>query len=874
MSGVSGGRRVILRAWTTATAAYLAMVGSSHADEVARAYQIAAQPISSALKAFAAQSDMQLIYTEADVGETLASAVQGTLAPRDALAAILKGTDLQFEFTANNVIVVRKTGPPPSSSSRATDTTGSEGRQDETTKPVQINGIPEKQSSGAASRQSGDDRLEEVLVTAGKRGSQAIDDVPMSITAVTAADIQRRGWTGMSDYLATLPSVSFIDVGYTANTLVIRGLATNPAGSTRTSLVGMYIGETTVSGLVGLSAESNPDLRLVDMERIELLPGPQGTLYGDASMGGALRILPARPRTEAFDATLAGTFGYTSNAGRANSRSSAVLNVPVVRDRLALRIAGYHHVDQGVIRNVAGESTTELAAAAKWGGETPVGRVDDREYDGGKIALRWEPTPALNLTLTHLRQQYEQSGSSVVELGLASRFKQANFGGEFSSNDFRLTSLDMAYELDRASFVSSVAWVDSRSAAASDLERSLAEMFGGPVPVFQIYSFHNKAFTAEARLTSRSAGRTQWLAGAFHQYKRLGGGGGSEDWSFNVDWKGDAAKDPFDGAELLLFTQTGRTQQTALFGELSYDLMENLTATAGMRYYRYEKHDHTVASGVFAGSGSDARISNDDDGTTRRLNLAFRPNAQALLFATYSEGFRLGGPHTILPTTCDVDRDGLLDDLGIPLPTQVGSDETRNLELGAKLAPLQRRLKLNASIFDVAWTNIPVDVALSCGFPATINAGRARSRGIELSGEWRLAHLRANYAASYVNATLKRDLPPAGRDGDRLPGSPRMNGSVGLQYDFLMARRPAFVRADIGYVGRYFADLAQSAPRLGDYTTVGFRTGVALGRLDVDLFAQNLTNEYAVLWADNRRRSANVLRPRTVGIELRYDFNR
>lgn len=715
--------------------------------------------------------------------------------------------------------------------------------------------------------------LEEVVVTANRRAEQSINDVPLAITAVTAEEIQQRGLAGMADYLTTLPGVSFLDVGYTSNNIIIRGLDTNPAGTTRPSLTGMYFGETSLSGLSGLSSVSNPDVQLVDIERIELLSGPQGTLYGDASMAGALRIIPAKPDTSAFSAGVSALYSVTDNADGGNYDVQGVLNVPLIQDTLALRVVGYRNDYDGYIKNVAGENPEKLATAAVWGGSTPVKKVNDREYTGGRVALRWDATDALSLTLTHLQQEFDQDGGSQVILGLGDGLQQNNFGGETSSNELSLTNLELSYDWSWASLISSTAWVDSKTAANTDVGTFVGPAFGvADLPVFQRYRYRNTAFTQEARLVSRTPGKLQWLVGAFYQDKELGGDGGNDDRSLDVDWVGNPASDPLAGAEIFAYTSENQTKQKALFGELSYELVKGLTATVGTRFYKYEKEDHIVQAGVFAGGGSTTRVNNDDDGSTNKVNLAYEPSENALFFATYSEGFRLGGPHTPLPTTCDADSDGLIDGLGIPFPTQVDSDQTKNYEVGSKLTLLDRRLQVNATVFNIKWEGIPTDVTASCLLPVTINAGEARSRGVELSGEIALAQFRASYAFSYIDAELTKDSPPAGFDGDRLPGSPRVNGTIGLRYDFPLAGHDAFVRTDVGYVGEYYYDLLQSSPRLGDYTTIGFRTGLAFSNLNVELFGQNLTNKYAVTWFNPGVGVGNVLRPRTIGLRLRYDF--
>lgn len=713
--------------------------------------------------------------------------------------------------------------------------------------------------------------LEEIVVTADKRAARSINDIAMSITAVSSQDLQSKGIAGMADYLSTLPGVSFVDVGYASNNVIVRGLTTNPVGTGRPALSGMYFGETTLTGLVGLSSDSNPDVKLVDIERIELLPGPQGTLYGDASMSGALRIIPAAPRTDAFEGKLSASYGTTEHTDEGNYDVQAVVNMPLLEDKLALRVVGYRFNEAGFIKNIAGNDPVQVGRAQTWGASAPVERVGGREYTGGRAALRWQATDNFSLTLGHLYQQFDQDGGSFNRLGVGDRYWQSNYGGESSDSHFGLTSLDLTYDWSWASLLSSTAWVDGTSASAADQEFGP----GATTPLFQLNDYRNTALTEEVRLSSRLPGKLQWLVGAFYQDRRLQGAGGPGDSSIRLVWNGAPAVDPFGGAEILSYQQIDRTKQTALFGEVSYEVLPQLTATVGLRYYDYEKENHTIATGLFIGGvASDSFLENQDSGSTGKLNVSYQASDDALLFATYSEGFRLGGPHSLLPrSTCDLDNDGLVDGPDVPFPTQVGSDETRNVELGTKLTLLDRRLQLNASVFNVDWKGIPVDLPLQCGFLATLNAGDARSRGVEVSGELMLRSFRASYTASYTDAELTRDAPSVGSDGDRLPGSPRVNASLGLQYDFSLAGREAFVRTDIGYVGEYFRDLQQSQPPLGDYTTVGLRTGLSFGNVDVELFGQNLTNESEMVWFDAIRNGGILLRPRTIGIELRYDFS-
>ena len=228
-----------------------------------------------------------------------------------------------------------------------------------------------------------------------------------------------------------------------------------------------------------------------------------------------------------------------------------------------------------------------------------------------------------------------------------------------------------------------------------------------------------------------------------------------------------------------------------------------------------------------------------------------------------------------LPDYCDADGDGLLDGLGVPEPTSVAPDDLDSLEAGTKLILAGGKLQLNATLFTVKWDGIPIWVTPTCGWSTQLNAGKAKSRGAEIEGVWAITPgVRANFAASWVDPELAEDAPGMGSDGDRLPGTPRYNLSLGIQGDFDISDRPAFVRADLVYVGDYYNNLQQEGVAAGDYTTLGLRGGVSLGRFQLEAYINNATDEIARTWVDTSLGMGRnyVIRPRTVGLQLRYLF--
>jgi outer membrane receptor protein involved in Fe transport len=257
------------------------------------------------------------------------------------------------------------------------------------------------------------------------------------------------------------------------------------------------------------------------------------------------------------------------------------------------------------------------------------------------------------------------------------------------------------------------------------------------------------------------------------------------------------------------------------------------------------------------------------------LNISYRPNEQSLYYVQWSEGFRLGEPTPGVPDFCDADGDGLVDGLGLPIPTQLNSDGLDAWEIGSKLSFMDNRVEVRAAAFYNQWSDFPITLTADCGFFVAYNAGEAETRGIELEGSAQLSeHWRLDFSVGYLKGELTADAPGLGLDGDRLPGSPEYTASLGLQYDFLLHSHSSFIRGDLATVGGYYNNLQQAGPEAGDYTTLNLAAGMQLGHWDLQVFMQNVTNSSAATWISPFTEYGSVyrLRPRTTGFSLRYAF--
>ena len=729
-------------------------------------------------------------------------------------------------------------------------------------------------SAQAISADSKAPALEEVIVTASKRGDVNLQDTPMSISVASEDMIAKTGMVGMDDYLRTLPSTNYLDRGAGRNSIIVRGVTASPQDDVT---VGVYIGETPVTGL-GSYRGGNPDLKYVDMQRVEVLRGPQGTLYGDGSIAGTVRAIPNGPDLSAFTGEITGSYSSTDDAGDDNTMLRGVFNIPVVEDTLAVRVVAYDYDNSGYYESVSGSNADKQMWAEAFGGvATDKDDVGSSEYTGGRISALWQVTDNFDASLTYITQDIEQSGipESFMALGGTRRapFQKLDGSDEALGIDLDVTNLEMNWDLGAIILTSSTSMAETDTLEDRDIG-----LFFGPaidpgiadMPLFLTDSGGVESFTQELRLSTRLDGRWQFLVGAFYQDQE-------RELHQYLAFEGDPALDPFEGALYFETLVEEDLEQLAFFGEVSFDLTDRLTAVAGIRHYDYDQTSAEAADGLFNGGYSETALENDDSGETYKFSLTYLANETATYYGVFSQGFRLGGPHPSVPSDiCDIDGDGLADGVGAPIPETIDSDELDSFELGAKFALADGRATLNVSAFQIEWEGIPVAQTADCGFGVTLNAGEAESTGVEAEGQVLLSDTwSVNYGISYVQAELTEDAPGLGSSGDRLPGAPEFQASLGVQADFDVAGRPMFARADIAYVGEYYNNLKEEGPSAGDFTTVNLRIGADItDHISVDAFAHNLTNEDGLTWIETEIGDgrANYIRPRTIGIEVRALF--
>jgi len=743
--------------------------------------------------------------------------------------------------------------------------------------------------SASAIAQTEQRTIEEVIVTAQRR-AESIRDVPIAISVVSEKDLEAMGATDFVDFARTIPGVQFRAAGAGRVKLSIRGVSSNTGAAT----VGYYIDDVPLPTNNGFVSLVTVDPKMFDIQRVEVLRGPQGTLYGAGSMGGTIKYLTNSPDSTAFSARVKLTGSGTTN-GDVNGAFDGMVNAPLVENRLAARLVGYYHNDSGFIDRIYSpptgppvdvfftendllDRTRHTAQQTTW---------------GARGALDWTPTDQSRVSLSVFHQRTEMDGLPYVTGGVTNpdlrrEFRQPLNVPEPYADQFTLASLTGSVDFGIWNVVGIASHFNRKFNMVEDgtihLDRFFYEPLGGPIlpgPLEEITDQDSNTY--EARLSTKEPWHGfNMLIGSFKQHRIP---------TRAANWVVPGSNAAYEPLGLPLPNDNFYTSATdatadekAVFGELSYAITDSLKVTAGFRYFDLQDESHSVFDGLFGNGGDESTTSFKATDTNYRFALAWEPSTEATIYTSAAQGLRPGTGVGFLPDVCDPELIAHGFDPDNP-PKQVDPDSVWSYELGAKTDWFERRLGLNLAIFDIEWKDIQQTLFLQCGFNILVNAGEARSRGAELeliATPTDGLTLTASY--SYTEATLQTDAPDVGGEkGDWLQDVPRTQAAGSIQYGFpIMQGYAGSVRADIQYVGKSYVTFDQNnaLETKPSYTLVNFNAGVSTpGNWLVTFFVDNAFDEQAILahpdslifnLADMPRYSIN--RPRTIGMRLEKGF--
>jgi iron complex outermembrane recepter protein len=711
---------------------------------------------------------------------------------------------------------------------------------------------------------AGADRLEEVLVTATKR-TESVQDVPVSITVLSAAQLEAMGAEQFFDYGTSIPNLSF-GIGASDGNLSGRGIALRGVQGSNTT--GFYIDDTPVLETL--------DPHIVDIARIEVLRGPQGTLYGAESMGGTVRLITEQPSS----AGLAGqvhVLGSGTDHGSFNDLVEGVVNVPLVSDKLALRASAFYEFDDGYFDKGLGPEAAPPTSTL-----THVGSM---KYYGGQIALRFEPVSGLAFTPRIMYQKTDQDGSPYAYDVATNLVQREVFNLSPGGTDkWYLASLTINYTAPFGTFESSTGYFDRKTFELEDDTDVTQYFLGTTSPIASPITREQdlRRFAQEVRFSSTFHGPAQLLVGGFYSDSTR---------PRDYEWTAPGLPAAISPSDLLLtFIDSRQAKEYALFGDASYDLLSNLKATVGVRWFRDTATFHQLTDGLFFGgvqSVYDAPESSES-GFTPKYLLEYKVQPDVLLYAGAAKGFREGGNNIALPpgpppSGCDED----LANLGVTAASIAAfkSDSLWSYEVGFKTSSADRRFTFNGAAFSIDWDKIQQAVHLPlCGYGYTGNAGRARSTGFELELNGRLLpELTLGLGIGYTDARITEQGPGTPQKaGSPVYQVPDLTVASNLQYERpVTAGWAGFARIDYSYIGSsYSANNDVQSPRFRPgYNLVDLRLGARNERYEVTLFVKNLTNERAnlgdaiLIGAEEPGHPRFVIStPLTAGIEGRMRF--
>ena len=763
-------------------------------------------------------------------------------------------------------------------------------------------------SSLAQSVPANSGALDEIVVTANKLNAQKVLDIPASIQAISGESLQNQGASKIMSIAGQIPGLSIQDLGPGDKKYVIRGI-----NSTGDATTGVYFGEAVISGSNaddGGGFES--DVRLFDLNRVEVLRGPQGTLYGASSMSGTIRFVPNSPDLNTLGGYLTMEGSHTTDAS-GNYNINGEVNLPIIDGVLAVRLVGWKLYDSGYINQyrvgTGVTGTTNVGTATAPNFQTlPVKAVgfvkgvNDADVGGGRAIVRFQPNENLTIDANYMAQTETSGGSSrYTPAGVA-----AFAGGPIPpiqgcdlcntdvtlspwSDNLKIFGLTVEYKTGIGTVTGTTNQFNRTTDFTFDSTPVLVS-FDVPVPAETLEPRTRKVNSSELRFASDLNSPVNFVAGIYREHETQDlavqvittGGNGLVTGPFSTSTADDALDFPGVGNTFFGRTDQRSDTQYAGFGEATWKITDAWTAVAGVRYFTETLNGvqtQTHPFGGFPGAPNLVPIVDPEqtfNKVTWKINSSYKFSDEILGYATVSTGFRSGGLNAVSEPF-------------EPIPSAYSPDSLTNYELGAKGRLFGGAFDYQADIYVINWDNIQVQETTADGaFVYQGNAGSARVKGVEFEFTAHpMQYLSASFAGSYQDAYLTEGATPdqyalnptLGRTGDSIPNVPKFQFNLGANYTApISGTWEGMAAADVMYrgsVNAYFASNTQFNIPLDSYTVVNLRLGVINGPWSVTAFARNLTDKRAQVSAINSSQDPDALltiRPRTLGLTATRKF--
>jgi outer membrane receptor protein involved in Fe transport len=773
--------------------------------------------------------------------------------------------------------------------------------------------------------------LEEIVVTAEKRES-TVQATPIAMTALSAGDLTGENITSIQDLVGAIPGISLRTAGPGQTEYEMRGLASS-GGSVAT--VGFYIDETPLSAsAVALNGRTVIDADLYDLNRTEILRGPQGTLYGAGSMGGTIKLVTNPPKLHDLEGAAYVDASQTTG-GSTNGRGSLMLNIPL-GDIASLRfvttgkyISGWIHRyvvapgqfpfptnfgNCGVYYCNRGD--VQGAPVAK-----DISNSNIERFISSRASLLVQPTDALSITGSFMYQRIDADGYNNYQAPPNNEAIYQPYDiKEPYYDSFHMWSLKVSYDMSFANLTSASSYWKRDVYQSTDSTEALQNIFNYTTFVPNLYQDNDTTWqlAQELRLTSRGEGDFQWVGGLYYSNLHSGYVTKNQTVGFVTTpvcslpgLGGDPAlgghcapgstflyAPPVTGPnpQGIMFNDNNPNvlKQKAIFGEASYKLTPTLKLTTGLRFYKFDISNSANQRGLGTASGDAtptiAGASGSNTSLLPKVNLSYEPSSDLTLYSTISKGSRPGGVNLPIPLVpfsqgafyyCGP---GTGPSYLTSQPAYYAPDDIWSVEVGEKAKFNDRRFTVNADVYYVKWHNIQQLIVLSCGYPYNTNVGDAKTYGPELEMAAKVTDaLTVDLSAAYTQAYISEPKDTPGlpiTSGTRVTSIPKYTGSLAVSYESMLAQDYKLTfRISESYVGPVF-DTAYYAETLGSYGLMDFRMGVGKEAWTASVFGTNLTNKHAGMTIDNTvfawqqptitRVSTN--QPRTIGIAFETKF--
>ncbi len=710
--------------------------------------------------------------------------------------------------------------------------------------------------ASAASAASADAASQTVYVTATRRREPA-REVPMQVDRLSAEDLDKGGAKSLIDYLGDQTGVDVKTAGGAGlGAVSIRGVST---GDQSIATVGTYIDDVAYGSSSAFAAGSQTalDMSLLDLNHIEVLRGPQGTLYGAGAMGGVVKYVTNEPDTSEFSGKVS-VGASTTRGGGAGNTVSGIVNVPLKQDVAALRVAAFHDHDGGWV-DVLGP------AAGK--------NANKGDTNGGRVALLVEPSAHFHVRATALTQEITRDNSDYTDVDPATGKpvdgwnERTQVLREPHSIRTSLGSVDLEYDFGGARLNSITSVQRSKMSLSYDLTNIYAPLI---TEVFKYtpdsvgedeHTWVHKT-TQEFRLTSSAGGAVEWLAGLY--------------WDKET---GDLAQHVADtgGSDVVYpvladLELPSRYEEIAAYGDVTWNATSDLALTGGLRVAQNKQTFTQNASGPLVGGSLDPAHSKETPKTwlaTARYALTRTSN----VYVRIASGYRPGGPNAVLPDPVT----------GLPTaPTTFQHDSLWSYEAGYKGDLFDNTLSLESAVYDIRWRNIQQAYSVN-GNGVLINAGNAQIQGFELGATWRpSARLSLVGHLATIDGRLKEDAPGLGSSGARLPNSPALAVSLGAKTSFDLGGHAGWFGVSERYAGERNAgfDGSGTAPnyKMPAYWLTDLQGGIDFGKISLGLYARNVFDAKAQLGTSTAEMAlqgpaqVELARPRTLGLTLTAGF--